>query len=813
MIKGKQQRPAQGMLLLMLPCLFPLLAGQERVHERIEVIYQEILVRVFDGGRPITGLKAGDFLLYEDGRPVKVAYCRELRRSLAQPENEPGTPAEAKARPRLFLFMLWFNEESREWPKAWEYFLEKVYRPGDRVVLSDGAQVLELSSLDRDKEKTAAFFASMNVDLHWKRLDKIRLVGELEKSVTEFHEDLVFSQGDREELPSAREAREKSFLHRFQSGYLAALNEYRLARLKGRPAWLENLAGALKAVEAEKWALVFLQNERLPLLHRDSRLFRDAPMLQETLSELKRFMEDSEREIKLNSDVMGYLRDLRPLFVGANATYHVFLSDTAGDEIFNEHLQWQPVFSSWEGTFRQISADTGGKVINSTRLGEALRQAAEREDVYYVLTFKPSAGDKRRRDIKVDVKRPGLNTVYSRKLQLGELFPLKIQAMEWWDGKLTVSLADYQRTYGEEGLAGKLQVSLRAAVSGGAPLTAAREVTPKEPAADVAFALNFPTPGHYLVEVEVSDLLTGNRTRSGKEIDVAPPPAPVPQEIKDLPQILDLTAVLDRAAELDAVLQKAAGYCRRLKEAAFRFYCLEKVEERILERDPLMRRVDPAERRWHYDYQITGADGMIQERRRLILDGTHKVEREDAALETRFSSHYSVFLPVTLLAVENRREYSYRFIEREEVKDRRCAVVEVLPSQPQSSGIAQGKVWIDEADGSVLKIEMSPRGISGMEALEKAARKMSAELILNVIHWYLVGHDGLRFPSETQFIEQYRFDKSLANRPQIDVRGYHPSTTVLETRVRFVEFYRLQQRYEDYRFFEVESREEIHNLE
>jgi len=90
---------------------------------------------------------------------------------------------------------------------------------------------------------------------------------------------------------------------------------------------------------------------------------------------------------------------------------------------------------------------------------------------------------------------------------------------------------------------------------------------------------------------------------------------------------------------------------------------------------------------------------------------------------------------------------------------------------------------------------------------------MSAELVMEVIHWYLVDHDGLRFPSQTEFIEQYRFDKVLADRSQIDVRGYHPSTTVLETRVRLVEFYRLNQLYEDYRFFAVESREEIKNLE
>ncbi|MCJ7524491.1 MAG: hypothetical protein MUP71_04605, partial [Candidatus Aminicenantes bacterium] len=299
------------------------------------------------------------------------------------------------------------------------------------------------------------------------------------------------------------------------------------------------------------------------------------------------------------------------------------------------------------------------------------------------------------------------------------------------------------------------------------------------------------------------------------EIEILPSSAPLLPErgVDEEPMRADLAAVLDQVAELDAVLDKAAGYCRKLKEAAFRFYCLENVEEKVLERNPLKQMVEPVERRWEYDYQITGANGEIREKRRLVREGTRKVDRENASLETRFSSRYSIFMPVTLLAAENRGKYHYLIAGHQKLQNRDCLMVEVQPLDPNVGEIAQGKIWIDEADGSVLKIEMSPQGITGIQALEEAARKMSAELVMEVIHWYLVDHDGLRFPSQTEFIEQYRFDKSLGNRKQIDVRGYHPSTTVLETRVRLVEFYRLNQLYEDYRFFAVESREEIKNLE
>ncbi|MCJ7524618.1 MAG: hypothetical protein MUP71_05260 [Candidatus Aminicenantes bacterium] len=799
----KRIKPSHQWVILLaaLLALFALLAGQVHVHERVEVIYQEILVRVFDGGKPVPGLRNEDFVLHEEGRPVKVAYCRELRRSLARPEVDAGITA-AKPKPRLFLFMFWLNEESREWPKAWDYFAREIYRPGDRIVLSDASRAVEVRSLEGEKEKVDAFFVDLAEDLEQKQLSKNRLVSDLQRSASEFYDDLVAYNGMKAPPP------EDPLLERFKASYLGALNEYRLERLKGDPAWLERLAAALKAVEAEKWALLFLQNERLPLLHRDSRLLRDAPMSQDTITKLKRFMDETERQVKLGSDVTSYLRDLRPLFVGANTTYHVFLSDAAGEMRSNEDLQWQPVFSSWEGAFRQISADTGGRVSNTTRLGEALRQAAEKEDIYYVLTFEPGPGEDRRRRLQIEMKRPGLKAVFSRKLELGEVFPLKIQALEWREGKLTVSLADYQRTYGDAGLKGRLRVGVRAHVRGGDPLAVEKEILAGEPAVDVEMALHFPEPGSYQVHVEVQDLLTGNRATAEKEIAVLPPPvsAPVPEPEVDAPPLPE---------ELEPVMARAADYCRRLKEAAFRFYCLEKVEERVLERNPLTKRTEPVERRWEYDYQIIGAGGTISEHRRLVREGTRKMDKANATLETRFSSHYSVFMPVTLLAMENRESYAYRLAGRDRIGRSRCVVVEVTPLRAGGVGIAQGRAWIDERDGSVLKIEMNPRGVVGAEELEKAAKASQARMLLEVTHQYFVVRGGLRFPSMTMFREAYVLEKVVTEKSHEmvggDLNGSGMIITLpqLEGRRREIEFYRLRQDYGKYRFFEVDSSVEI----
>ena len=800
-----------------------LLSSQEQVHEHIEVVQQEIVVRVFSGSNPVSGLTAGDFSLYEDGKQVKIGYCREQRRSLTRPEIPVGTAAAASGQRRLFLFMIWLDEESQEWTKAWDYFLGHVYRSGDRIILNDGTRTVEVTSPEKDREKIKTFFAGMAEAMRRKKAQKTLLVKELETITSKLFDTMVHSPfGDvamnptkeGENTPPGLEADlEKPIMDQFKQQYSAIVDEYRMTRLKGYTSWLERLAGALKAVEAEKWVLVFMQNERLPLLSREGRLFSEMPMKQSTINDLRRLLNETEKRIELDNDLTGYMRDLQPLFIGANATYHLFLCDAARESLTNQYLQWRPVFSSWEGAFRQISADTGGRVSDTTRLGEAMEKAAASEDIYYILSYEPAEGKDRQRDLRIEMKRSGLKAAYSRKLTLSELFPLKIQDVKWQDGALKVSLADFQRTYGEAGLRGRLRIAIKAEIKDGVPLVSATEIQPIEPAVDVEMALNFPAPGRYLIKVDVEDRLTGHRAQAEKEIEILPAPASTPAPTVQAEQVLP--------DELRALFVLTSDYCRRLKEGAFRFYCLEKVEEKFLQRDPQQKqKVETIERRWQYDYQITGAGGEIQERRRLVRDGARKVDQENASLETRFASRYSVFLPVTLLAPENRAKYAYRILDHEKVKKRRCTVVEVLPHQEGSGGIAQGKAWIDEEDGSVLKIEINPGGVAGVQALEKAAKSMLARLLLEVNHLYYVEHGGLRFPSMTTFREAYVFEKTVVNQkteiPFSAGEGKNPgsgSTTVniprLEQGRREVEFYRLRQDYEKYRFFEVKSREVI----
>ncbi|MDY0297485.1 MAG: hypothetical protein RB296_09220 [Acidobacteriota bacterium] len=773
------------------------LQAQDEVIERVDVLNREIVVRVFNGGDPVSGLTRKDIAVYEDGQPVQVTSFREIRRALS-PEMTSASGKAEIPRGRLFLFLLWWNEESREWPQTWAYFVEKIFRPGDRVVLSNDRQTILIHSPQAEKDRLATFFASLGNDLKQKKLQKDHLAANLEQSVRNFHQALL----ENAEKKAAFKIPEHVLRNEFENHYRGFLDEYRFSRLRGQPSMLQKLAAALGAVNTEKWALLFMQNERLPLIHSRSRLFLDAPMGQETASALKRFVDECDKKIRLATDMAVQARDLRSLFIGAGATFHLFLSDAAGETTDSEQLRWMPAFSSWESAFRRIATDTGGRVQDTTRLTTALAQAAAHPDIYYVLTYRPGVPTLQPK-VTIRLAQPELEAVYARRLEAREIQPLRISEPTMSEGRLRFEVADYLRETDESGtLHGDIHITVRAEAGNGEPLQFEKILYPPAEQSIVEMKMNFPDPGEYLVTVTARDRMSGTSARSYNRIQAPSTHAEPQAEARNEPA----------DPQLNIVLAKAADYCRRLQRAAFRFTCTEWVDEVTLGKNPLSQRVEKIERHWRYDYQVVGG-GSIQEQRTLIMEGHKRVNTPNAALSTRFSALYSVFMPVTLLGERNRGNYRYHLTESQRLKGRNCAIVDVTPRNPGRGPLAQGRVWVDVDNGSVLKIEMNPRGVQGSQALEAAAEKMSAKLDLNVVHWYLEKRNGLRFPSRTEFSESYVFDKRVGTHRTLipyasETHGGRATSVVtpyLETRHRRVEFYRLTQEYKNYRYFEVDS--------
>jgi hypothetical protein len=95
-------------------------------------------------------------------------------------------------------------------------------------------------------------------------------------------------------------------------------------------------------------------------------------------------------------------------------------------------------------------------------------------------------------------------------------------------------------------------------------------------------------------------------------------------------------------------------------------------------------------------------------------------------------------------------------------------------------------VWVDEQDGSVVKIELDPRSLRGIDMLQEAARRKGGALKVTDIHWYEVRSNNIRFPSKTEISEiklaaQEELENSRTVFTYKDYRFFKVNVNVIDT--------------------------------
>jgi hypothetical protein len=207
-------------------------------------------------------------------------------------------------------------------------------------------------------------------------------------------------------------------------------------------------------------------------------------------------------------------------------------------------------------------------------------------------------------------------------------------------------------------------------------------------------------------------------------------------------------------AETTALLQRAADYSERLRHAAFRFICQETVSEDAPGGAPGGRSSGRRKNTWLYEYQVVARGGQVSENRVLLLKNKEKMRVENAALETRFRSEYSAFLPAALFAAEKQPAFLYRLEKHGKMNRRKVARLSITP-RPGFEELGASTAWVEEETGAVLKIELSQHAITGIKLAEGRARQSGARLLVSDVHYYEVERDGIWLPSRTSITEQY----------------------------------------------------------
>jgi len=231
--------------------------------------------------------------------------------------------------------------------------------------------------------------------------------------------------------------------------------------------------------------------------------------------------------------------------------------------------------------------------------------------------------------------------------------------------------------------------------------------------------------------------------------------APAEESLRQSPPQAEMAAADDAAASdrrLAAILKLAAGYCRRLKTVAFKYFCTETVEEKTWPGRP-----NTSQNQYQYDYQIIGKKQVLEEQRFLLQENGRRVKGGKSGQKSLFQTSLMFFSPIDLLALENQPLFNYRLLGSERAGNQDGLLLDVRAKyQSTEMPLLEGRVLLNAADGSVMRIEVAPTAIIGVaERRTLAAVEGYPEIEIHNIHWYDTEKNGLRFPSHSEMREIY----------------------------------------------------------
>lgn len=243
--------------------------------------------------------------------------------------------------------------------------------------------------------------------------------------------------------------------------------------------------------------------------------------------------------------------------------------------------------------------------------------------------------------------------------------------------------------------------------------------------------------------------------------------------------------------DLRAALKKAAEYCEKLESVALNFVCLEKLEEKIY--NPYLtvglrsfRSYRRELNRYEYDYQLIRKDGRTTERRILLKENGKEKREYDARLKTkRFDYKYVIFGPLGLLSKTWQQHHDYAIIGKETIGRARTMIIEATPKEPGLVEHLNGKIWVNEEDFSIIRIEWNQASMGNFKGVEGMAKQLEATPQIQLISEYQFEKNGIRFPSQYTVKENYKTGPRILTKSALAVTYESYKFFTVETEIKY----------------------------
>lgn len=442
----------------LMPYLHP---AENTTQEEVTVIAVEVPVRVLQKGQFVKNLTKEDFEIYENGifQPITGFEVRSRRISVPTDVSEE----ELKIEPEKRFFLLIFNifDYQDYVGEAIDYFFENIFRQGDRIVI-----LTEGNLFDIETGKGPAEVAQDVKDTlkKFKVISTMQILSAYQHLRSEADTLLMQLRGKK---PFDSRTWDQDIL-RFYQNYERIWTDYRNQFIIPDLELYRSIIKRIKSTEGEKWALCFQQRELFPKLKNEGPLDREIRSWLETPSDnplisiQQRNIRSKQMELQRLFDISGVLsaEALKNLFMEANITFHLILMKSPRT-LVEKDFELREVSQDYEDCFRQISSSTGGHTALSNKVTEAMIEASQNEDYYYLLVYSPKE-DPTEKPLSIDVKvkQKGLDVIHLKQFLREKILPISIVDFESGRKTIKFSLINYQRIKMESGLSGVAQVKI-----------------------------------------------------------------------------------------------------------------------------------------------------------------------------------------------------------------------------------------------------------------------------------------------------------------------------------------------------------------
>jgi len=484
----------------------PKAPAQERIKEFVQVVNVEVIVRVSDQGRPVSGLQKNDFRLSENGRALKINGFNEFRRAMAAaPAAIADAPDAASIHrdpePRLFILYFWLLEPNVEYQPALDYFFKTVYRTHDRVLLVSPQRVYEIGRPQEIIPQRQALAADLD---------------DFTSQVVNYRRKGL--AGMQSGMDAARPAR-SNFAY---SQFIGSRNP-----LDVNTEQFKKFAASLKKLNMEKWVLVFCQ--------RNLALLSSPGFISSEISTPTRFVGKYTSESDLLSRIGGFSSfifslatahkplvkfkkaEMEKMFIQCGATFHLLVLDSKKKSSgLSDQAQYIELETGWQDVFAAISSATGGMVLKDKEMDAALQTFSQQQDIYYIMTYEPAGQSEKKRRIKLELPGKNYDLFYDNEGVRRQIGTFAISAVDWQEPELKIKLENYLLDLQPQGIVGRVTLTIRAISEMGELWTSVRELELTQSKPEARLKLKFPLLGNYHLVIDAVDNL-GSATASAEK--------------------------------------------------------------------------------------------------------------------------------------------------------------------------------------------------------------------------------------------------------------------------------------------------------